>query len=367
MRTEDDGRPASGVLVRPVWRKPPGSFEMAMAFALAMVPLAGLLGFTVKVGDRAWRDGSLAAGTDRPGKAGAKGSGGGLASTGALALAAVTARRPGTPERTSPPGDAPGGAGEAPTAAPARRAPSLAERFLLGRKVLASGLAFGARRLRFDIERSTVGTWIGCVLLVLLGPVFCFLGWPLRRASTAMLGALVFGWAAYETAAHFGMQWSGALVVSLAPAFLGALLGWHLVVAYTTLLSGSVLGITALMLTVMKFGPPGWLPLPVTVMLFWSTATIVVYLLGRAALISGWAALGAFLITAWVVLGVGGSVGGLPLWDLFLATFTLLVVAGTTTQYRLATRREDLAAEAAATPEGRRMLRRLQREAAGGD
>jgi len=357
--TGSDPRTDSGVLIRPVWRRSPGRGEFATALAMALAPVVGLLCLTAKLGDREMTAGP---GGARVGPA--------VSSTGATALAALNAPAPAG--RRAEKGTETTESTES-RAAPEREFPTLLERFLVGRLSANSELNARLAALRVKAVDVPAHVWVKVALLILLGPLFCFFAWPLRRAATAMLGAYAFGSAACELAAYFGMQWSGALIVSLAPAFLGALVGWHLLVACTTINSGCMIGATLGVALITTVGTPSWLPAPMLVFLCCTLAIIVTYLLTlRPALISGWATLGAGLMSVALVAGAGMFVRNIPLWDLFVACFTLLVILGTVTQYRLAVEREpqdeaDLAAEAAATSEGQAMLRRLRLEHEGGE
>ncbi len=362
-----DLRTTSGVFIRPVWRRAPGRGELAVALLLAMVPLVGLLCLTVKFGDLACHEGSAATAADATSLANGKSSGRAQLSPARTALAALSTRFP-TSSSVAKKAGAPGGTAEA-VSKPLSSSPVF-DRYLAGRTFMNSDLSASVETLKVEAASVPAHVWIWVALLILLGPLFCFLAWPLRRAATALLGAYVFGSVAYEVARLCGMHWTGSLVVSLAPAFLGALVGWHLLVAYTTVLSGCVLGITVGLALVVRFGAPSWLPAPVILLLCCSLSIALVYLLAlRPALISGWATLGSGLMAAALVVGLGMFVQRLPLWDLFMACFALLVIAGTITQYRLAGTGEgegegdgELAAEAASTTEGQAMLGRLRLE-----
>jgi hypothetical protein len=360
-------RATSGVFIRPVWRRVPGRVEIAVAMLLAMLPLAGLVGLTLKVGQLAHRDGWTLARVRSVMKRAEGQAGPRPKSPAALALAAVTSPgpKPRTRTGTEPaPGSAPDSSSGKPDdqARPAEL--SALDSYALGREMFTVGMAIGARSLRAGMQQADWQAWVEAAILLLLGAAFCFFGWPLRRAAAALLGAYAFGRVAFGVALVHGMNPAGALVVALAPAFLGALLGWHLVVAYTTVLSGMVLGTTIGLLILVRFGEPSWLPGAIMILLLSTLATIFVYLLAlRPALISGWAVLGAGLTSLALVTGAACVLKGMPLWDLFLCLFALMVVLGTVTQYRFAVRRTDLAAEAAATPDGQKMLRRLRREA----
>jgi hypothetical protein len=361
-----DTRTTSGVFIRPVWRPAPWRGELAIALVLAVVPVIGLLCLTAKLGDRELAENAKPASNPvvaRPARR--------PASVGALALAALSAPHP--QQGKAQKGEADGGA----PAAKRVKLPSTVKRFLIGRRSANRDLNAEIAALKVAAVNVPAHIWVKVILLVLLGPLFCFFAWPLRRAATAMLGAYVFGAVAFEVAVYYDMQWTGALVVCLAPAFLGALVGWHLLVACTTINSGCITGATVGVALITNFGAPSWLPAPVIILLCCSLAIALVYLLAlRPALISGWATLGSGLMSAALVVGLGMFVQRLPLWDLFLACFALLVITGTITQYRLGGTGEgegegdgdgDLAAEAASTAEGRAMLRRLRLEHEGAE
>ncbi len=358
--SESDPRTSSGVFIRPAWPSKPGRRELAIALVMAVFPVIGLLCLTAKLGDRELAENAkpaavVAGFAKKP------------ASAGAMALAALSAPRPQQPRSQK------GAAGKVTPAARRAKLPTTIKRFLIGRRSANRDLNAEIAELKVEAVNAPAHIWVKVALLILLGPLFCFLAWPLRRAATAMLGAYAFGAVAFEVAVYFGMQWTGALVVCLAPAFLGALVGWHLLVACTTINSGCIIGATVGVVLVTSFGVPSWLPAPVLVLLCCSLAITITYLLTlRPALISGWATLGAGLMSTALILGLGMFAKGMPLWDLFLACFTLLVILGTITQYRLAVDAEPqaeggLAAEAASTREGQAMLRRLRLEHEGAE
>jgi hypothetical protein len=336
-----------------------------MGLALAMLPLIGLVALTSYMGEEAHRDGFTLERIRAERIAAERGPAKGATNARALALAAVTGRR-------TTPGGKPSASEKQPPRTqvpPPRR--SFLDRFMHGRAMFSAALACSARQIRSEASDYPRGVWITLAVIAIFAILACFFAWPLRRPVTALLGALSFGWPTFELARACGMGWSGAVVVSLPTAFLGALVAWHLMVLYITMLSGAVIGCTAALLVLDKFGAPSWLPVPIMFVLLGSVATATIYLLAlRPALISGWAALGALLITSLLVLSLGSVTRGAPLWDLFLATFALLVIVGTITQYRLASRGGELSAEAAgaaSTSDGQKMLRRLRREAAAGD
>jgi hypothetical protein len=320
-------RSCSGVFIKPVWQRSPGGCEKGMALIFTMLPLVGLFCITLKAAQFSRDQGAIKSRTDNSTKAQES------APRGQALLMVLSARNKSASDNIKKPS----------------RQSDLKQKVTAGRswlKTTVIGLRDGRRFLNENLQllaghiggkarNFSRGSWAGIAIVCLLGPLFCFFAWPLRRTGTALLGAFVFGAFAYGLARSYHLNWSGALVISLAPAFLGALLGWHLLVLYTTALSGEVLGGVVFLLAITFFSIPAWLPAPLLMLVIWSLATAFVYLLAlRPALISGWAVFGAVIISASATILTGCFSRGVPLWDLFLSVFVLFSILGTLSQYR---------------------------------
>ncbi len=318
---------SSGVFIRPVWRRAPASGEKGLALLFTMLPLVGLFCITLKAAQFS-RDESVnnprlnnSTRTQQ------------TAPRGQALLMVLSAREKTAPESIKK------SSGEANLKQRVAAGRSWINTTVIGlrdgRRFLNENLQLLAGHLGGQASNFSRGSWAGIAIVCLLGPLFCFFAWPLRRTGTALLGAFVFGALAYGLARSYQLNWSGALVISLAPAFLGALLGWHLLVLYTTALSGEVLGGVVFLLAITFFTIPAWLPAPLLMLVIWSLATAFVYLLAlRPALISGWAVFGALIISASATMLTGCFSRGVSLWDLFLSVFVLFSILGTLSQYR---------------------------------
>jgi hypothetical protein len=215
----------------------------------------------------------------------------------------------------------------------------LGARYVEGRRMMADVFASLGRDLRTDRDIGEVLPWIGVAVLSVLGVIFCFFGWPLRRCASALYGAVWLGYIVFILAMRKGgMQPLSAGLVALAPAFLGALIGWHLVVA-----------MSCVQVAILICGPATWayvglhgaeaLPAwfwPVTVSV-WALVIALAYLfLVRAALISTMAVGGGvFVAVAAATMLVAWKDLVMP-WEAILAIIAFLAILGNVTQYRFA-------------------------------
>jgi hypothetical protein len=294
----------SGVFVQPRWKREPSDAERTMAVLMSLVPIAGLVLCTLVAGYDAPRVRSAA---DKLHKS-AKSMG--------LALSAES--------------------GDAELAARAG-GPSLGEKYAQGRQVMAESFASLGRDLRADRRYGQYLPWIGGGMLAGLGVIFCFFGWSLRRATSALYGAVALGYGFFLVAMKAaGMGPVPAALAALAPAFLGALVGWHMVVAVTCLQVGGLICLPAAILYAVSTGlsdlPPWFLPVTLSA---WALVTALTYLfLVRAVLISGWSVGGGVAIAMGLItLLVAWKNTVLP-WEASLAVITFFAILGTLAQYR---------------------------------
>lgn len=288
----------SGVFIQPRWKRPPTDTERLFAIALTVLPVVLLVAFTFQAGTGApvpaWvRDGRVKA--ILPPLAASTGPDGRLA---------------------------------------ARRGSTGLDYYSQGRQIMANAFASQVGKLQKGPGSGPAICWGAVFAMTVLGITFCFLGWQLRRAASALFGAAALGIGTFAFATGKAqMETIPALMVALAPAFLGALVGWHMVVAVSCLQVGMMFALpvgVAFALTEPRWA---WAASLVTL----SLATALAYLfMVRAVLISNWAAYGGLLLAqAAVVALVTWKKTALP-WEAILAIVAFFSILGTLTQYRYA-------------------------------
>ncbi len=296
----------SGVFIRPRWRREPNDLERFLAFAMTIVPVVGLIVCTFDARNQTPKVRAAAE----------------QIQTSARNLGLLSAE-----------GDSALGAGSGDS--------SLGARYAEGRRMMAESFASLGLDLKSDRDMGGAMPWVGVVLLSAMGALFCFFGWSLRRHASALYGAAWLGYVAFALAMRKGgLDPLPASLVALAPAFLGALVGWHLVVAMSclqvaTLICGPVAW--AFVQSRGGDGLPVWfIPAAVSA---WALVAGVAYLfLVRAALISTMAVGGGLavaLAASTLLVALNGTV--MP-WEAVLAVIAFFAIVGNVTQYQFAGR-----------------------------
>ena len=292
----------SGAFVRPCWKREPSDAEKALAVLMSLIPVVGLVLCTFDARNQAPRVKAAAQQIHSSAKA--------------IGLLSATD-------------------GQLGLSAPA--GPTLGERYAQGRTLMAESFAGLGRDLQADHRYGASLPWIGGGVLGVLAVIFCFFTWRLRRHASALFGAACFGYAAFTAA----MKWSDmgpvpALLVALAPAFLGALIAWHLVVAVAC----AGVGVLTCVLPAWAIARSyGWAQLPAWfVPVVFSACALVVALaylfMVRAALISTLAVGGGLAVAlAAATLMVAWRGAAVP-WEAILAAVAFFSIMGTVTQYR---------------------------------
>lgn len=286
------------LLIEPRWRRSPGTLERAAAVLLLLVPLAGLVLLTVSLGSAPLAE-DLRRGIRRADEIQREFR---REVRDSLRLSAESASRPGLPASYS-----------------------------RGRAAINRGLAGAAEACRRRAGRQTM---LACAALgTLLGLAFCFFGWPLRRATSVLFGAANFGLLAFSLALGSGLRPTAAVLASLAPAFLGAVIGWHLLVYLICAYAGLLAALPAAAVAGMY--DPRW-TVPAALAAMAAVACLTYLFMIRAVLISSWSFSGAVLLTAALSAGLFAWRGVIPPWEALLAAAALFGALGTLTQYRLA-------------------------------
>jgi len=295
----------SGVFIQPRWKRAPGALEKLLAFVMTVVPIVGLMLCTFDARNQVPKV-----------KAAAEQLHNSARSLGLLAAADRDARL-----------------------AAASSGSGLGERYAEGRRMMAEGFATLGRDLQADGRWGRYLPWIGGAVLGALGLIFCFFAWPLRRYASALYGAACFGSAAFAAALKWGeMGPVPAALVALPPVFLGALVGWHLVVVVASLQVGALTCLLPAWAFAKSYGPehlPTWF-IPVVLSASALVVALAYLFLVRAALISTLSVGGALaaalaattLLVAWKGLAMP--------WEAILAIIVFCAVLGTLTQYRYA-------------------------------
>jgi len=294
----------SGVFIQPRWKRAPGTLEKLLAVVMTVVPIVGLMLCTFDARNQVPRV-----------KAAAEQLHNSARSLGLLAAADPDARRA-----------ASGGSG-------------LGERYAEGRRMMAEGFAALGRDLQADGRWGRYLPWIGGAVLSVLGLIFCFFAWPLRRYASALYGATCFGSAAFAAALKWGeLGPVPAALVALPPVFLGALVGWHLVVVVASLQVGALTCLLPAWALAQSYGPerlPAWF-IPVVLSASALVVALAYLFLVRAALISTLSVGGALAVAlAAATLLVAWKGLELP-WEAVLAIIAFCAILGTLTQYRYA-------------------------------
>jgi hypothetical protein len=294
----------SGVLVRPRWKREPSELERILAFAMTLIPVIGLVLCTFDARNQTPKVKAAAEQLQNSAKS----------------LGLLSAADGGSRLAASSDG-------------------SLASRYSVGRRTMAESFASLGRDLKADRDLGDALPWVGVAILSALGIVFCFFGWPLRRYASALYGAAWLGYIAFALAMKKGgMQPLPAGLVALAPAFLGVLIGWHLVVAMSCVQVATLICAPAAWAFVSSRGAeglPAWF-IPVAVSA-WALMVALAYLfLVRAALISTMAVGGGLAVAmAASTLLVACKDMVMP-WEAVLAIIAFFAILGNVTQYRFA-------------------------------
>lgn len=325
---EFGSRATSGVFIRPVWRRMPTRAERVVSLVIVGLALVGAALLPRAVGRMSEK------------VAGEEASRAAAVLRGAFDLSGTTA-----PEG-KPAG--PGGASE--SEGPREKPATSAGAYAAGRRELTEDIAKGMASLKSSVSLRALIIILACSLAA--GVVFGFFGWHLRRLTAALGGALLFGGITFTVAWQaLSFNWVAAIFIALPMAFCGTLLGWHLVVLFTCLHAGSLAACLAVEVFAQFGGPEHlrWL-VPCYLVAMGLGATAAYLFAARALLISAWAAWGALLLTFAALLGVCGFSGYRPPWEAALLFFSVLAIAGTLTQYRLAAAAAEDAPEPAAEP-----------------
>ena len=327
--TEPGSRATSGAFIRPTWKRMPNRFERAAAFALVVVQVLGMWALTFVSGtipseiaaqlEAAFKkQGPQVAASSRP----------------------ISVR---APVKEDPKGAEP----------PSPQEASVSGLYARGRRVMNAQMA-GMARATFkkdDPKVTMIASAAVALVLLLIGSVVSFFGWRLRRFASAIFGAAVFAIASAVVASTLGLKPLSIVLVCLPPAFLGALIGWHLVVLFTCVQASTVITLLAALPTflVMGFDQPER-ALPVLVAIWALSAAVIYIFMVRCLLISGWALWGAWTMGQAVLIAVCGFTGLVMPWELYLLTVVILAALGVSVQYRLAARAAEEAPEPAAEP-----------------
>jgi len=185
-------------------------------------------------------------------------------------------------------------------------------------------------------ERAWV-SWTVTGVMGAIGVLFCFLGWQTKRISSALMGALTLGGAAFALShdkCSIGL--AGSLALALPPAFLGALLAWTCITVVTAIQVGVLLSVPlvfVLIRSATNFEMLPWLaPMAVAV---WALVTALTYIfLVRAALISLMSVVGATLLIGAVAEALVQSTGADLPWQAALAMVAFLAILGNVVQYQ---------------------------------
>jgi hypothetical protein len=289
----------SGVFIQPRWKRPPTDAERIFAVALTVLPVMLLIVFTFQAGTQnpvpSWANRQVLERLKPPSLEATAGPGGKLA---------------------------------------AKRELTGMDYYSNGRQIMARGFADQVTRLQKGPGSGPAVCWGAVFAMTVLGLTFCFLGWQLRRATSALFGAAALGIGAFALATGSAqMETVPALMVAMAPAFLGALIGWHMMVAVSCLQVGLMFALpvgVAFALTEPRWA---WVAALVTM----SLATALAYLfMVRAVLISNWAAYGGLLVAMAAVVALKTWQNRPLPWEAILAIVAFFSVLGTLTQYRYA-------------------------------
>jgi hypothetical protein len=213
--------------------------------------------------------------------------------------------------------------------------------YVRGRKVIGARVARIARVAEKPGDRkATMAGSLGvATAMILVGTLVAFFAWRLRRIASALFGAGVFFVSAFIAATSLGLGgWTSAFV-SLPPAFLGALVGWHLVVLVTCVQSATILTAICALPVIILVGmcdPHKVVPVLIAV---WALFAAVVYVfMVRSLLISAWAVWGAWTLGQAVMIATFGLSGRVLPWEAYLAAVSVLAVAAVIVQFKLARR-----------------------------
>ncbi len=201
------------------------------------------------------------------------------------------------------------------------------------------GASSAVGRLKADVSEKKWLPWATIGAMGGLGALFCFLGWQVRRATSALFGALILGGIGFALAygrGAFGL--AASIALALPPAFLGALLAWVYITLATTFQVGFLLLIPLILVAERSYADKemmSWL-LPVGFSI-WALLTAVTYLfLVRAALISLMSVVGALLLTAAGFVTLAMLADTILPWQVALAMVAFLAILGNVVQYQYA-------------------------------
>jgi hypothetical protein len=218
----------------------------------------------------------------------------------------------------------------------------LPESYSRGRAVMMAGLAKMAAmgRPAGDDRRTSDYVSLGLVFgLLLIGSVVAFFGWRMRRLAAALFGAGAFGMAAGIVAADFGMKSWACLCVALPPAFLGALIGWHLMVLVTCVQAATMLTLLTAIPVVLAAGIERLPVIGPMLLGLWALYAAMIYIfMVRSLLISSWALWGAWCLGNVALIATYSLAGVVVPWEIYLLAVGILAVLGVRTQYWLAGR-----------------------------
>jgi hypothetical protein len=340
--SEEEVRAPSGRFIRPAWKRMPTQFEKAVAITLVLLQIALVWSLTFVIGlapDKAF--GHLEELFGRP-----------------LAGLGVSPGKPlsAPSEGKAPAARTPASDDTAPQADGASEpAPETDEdsTYARGRKVIGARVAQIARVAEKPGDRrATIAGSLGAAAaMILVGTLVAFFAWRLRRVASAFFGGGSFFVAAFIAARVFGLSpWTSALV-SMPPAFLGALIGWHLVVLVTCMQSATILTVICALPVIVLVGlcdPTKVVPVLIAV---WALFAGLVYVfMVRSLLISAWAMWGAWTLGQAVVIATFGLSGKVLPWEAYLAAVTVLALAAVVVQFRLASRAAEEAGALGAEP-----------------
>ena len=299
--SESNRNTTSGVLIQPRWKRAPSGAERILAMMMTVLPLLGLAAGTFIVGLVPPQMVQAAQKMENSVKS--------------MRSSLSAERTDGT--------------------LAARAEPT---RYAKGREAMARFSVQPAVTLLADRKHGQTAAWIMAAFCGAFGLLFCFLGWQIRRATAALYGGFTFGLVAFTVALGAQMGIVPSALVALPPAFLGALIGWHMIVVITCLQVGALLCLPTMMVLVLLTGvgeTPYWV-IPTTLSV-WALVTALTYLfLVRAVLISGWAVGGAASLATGAVTALYAWKSAIMPWEATMAIIAIFAIAGTLTQYRFA-------------------------------
>ncbi len=335
--SEDEVRAPSGRFIRPAWKRMPTQFEKAVAITLVLLQIALVWGLTFVIG--------LAPDEILPRlEKSLEQAGEDVASRYGRPLNSST----GDPKASSRVPASPS-AQPVPDAVPASSESS----YQRGRRLSGIFVAQIAKVAEKPGNRkmTMISSLSVAAAMVLTGVLVAFFSWRLRRIASALFGAGVFFTYAFIAARNHGLSdWTSAFV-SLPPAFLGALVGWHLVVLVTCLQASTLLTVLCALPVVMIVGISDLQKaVPVLIAVWALFAGLVYVFMVRSLLISAWAMCGAWTLGQAVLIGTFGISGVVLPWEAFLATIAVLAVVAIVFQFRLARRAAEEAGALGAEP-----------------